>query len=57
VQVLLPVLIGGQEMVDRSVMPGPVVTLGMPAENVCDQPVHLVSLRTEAIPRVLHPGS
>jgi hypothetical protein len=29
----------------------------MPAENVGDQPVHLVSLRTEAIPRVLHPSS
>jgi hypothetical protein len=46
-QVLLPLLSGGQEMVGRLVMPGLVVTLGMPAENAGGQPVNLVSPRAE----------
>jgi len=56
VQVLLPVLIGGQEMVGSPVMPGPVVTLRVPAQDVGGQPVNLVSSRTKAVAGVLHPG-
>ena len=55
-QVLLPVLIAGQEVIDRPVMPGMVMAPGLPAENVGGQPVDLASPRPEAIPRVPHPG-
>jgi hypothetical protein len=56
VQVLLPMLIGGQEMKGRPVMPGLVVTLWMPAENVGGQPANLASPRAEVVPGVLHRG-
>ena len=43
-------------MVGRPVMPGLVVTPGVPAEDVGGQPVNLASPRTEAVAGVLHPG-
>lgn len=39
VQVLLPVLIGGQEMKDGPVMPGLVAARGVPAEHIGGHPV------------------
>jgi len=56
VQIALPGLLGDQEMKDSPVVPGPVTTLGMPAEHVGGQPANPVGSRAEAIPRVLHPG-
>jgi hypothetical protein len=53
---LLPDLVGGQEVEDGPVMPDLIAAFRLPGQHVGNQPPNLAGSVAQAPPRVLHPG-
>jgi hypothetical protein len=51
-----PIVLDGEDLIDRAVMPGSVVTLWTPQKNVGGEPVNLASPQAKTVARSLHPG-